>query len=105
MNMNDNEFGAVFALAIGTLFFASVTLCIRTGYKKKYDSFKGTCCWDCITYETTRDVKVEEDIELGKKKPSIGFGSGSNLTPSGFGGSTETNSEFNSEFNSESKRI
>lgn len=93
MNMNDNEFGAVFALAIGTLFFASVTLCIRTSYKKKYDSFKGTCCWDCIKWESTRDVKVEEDIELGKKKPSIGFG-----------GSTDTNSEFNSDFNSESKR-
>ena len=94
MNINDNEFGAVFALAIGTLFFGSITMCIRVSYKKKYDTTKCMCGWNGIIYETTRDVKVEEDIELGKKK-----------TTNVFGGSTETNSEFNSEFNSESKRI
>lgn len=95
MNMNDNEFGAVFALAIATLFCSSLASFVRaaykSSYKKKTDSTKWSCCG--ITYETTRNVKVEEDIELG-------------LTPkSGFGGSTETNSEFNSEFNSDSKRI
>jgi hypothetical protein len=91
--MNDAEFGGVFALAIGTLFFASVTLCIRTSYKKKDDTSKGSCCWGCIKWENTRDVKTELDIELGLAKKPI-FNAGS----------IEGSSDFNSDFNIESKR-
>lgn len=95
MQMNDNAIGGVFLLSIGTLFFASVTLCIRTGYKKKNDSVKCSCCG--MSYEATRNVKVEEDIELGSKGiHNIGINTG---------GSTDISSEYNSEFNSESRRI
>ena len=75
-------------------YFSHLLRCVSVCLTKKNDTFKGACCWDCIKWETTRDVRVEEDIELGKKK-----------TRNAFGGSTETNSEFNSDFNSESKRV
>lgn len=99
MSMSDNEFGGVFVLSVATLFFASVTLCIRTSYKMKNDTSKGSCGWGFINWDNTRDVKVEEDIELGKKKKIRNrFGGSSELA------SIEFNSDLNSELNSESKR-
>lgn len=83
MQMNDGMVSGTLLLGIATLFFGSVTLLIRTSYKKKYDSI--TCSGCGITYSTTRNVKVEEDIELGKPKHIFEEGSVS---------------EFNSEFKS-----
>lgn len=94
MQMSDGTVSGALVLGIAGLFFTSITICLKTSYKKKQDSMNCSFGWGFVTYGSTRDVKVEEDIELGKKRNRVLFG----------GGSTETNSEFNSDFNIESKR-
>ena len=68
MNLPDGMISGTLVLSVTTLLFASIALCVKMTYKKKNDSSKGSCCWGCLQWENTRDVKVEEDIELGKKK-------------------------------------